>query len=158
MIRLRECSDNRLQNEIINMISPNTPMPTQSQLLVMLANASDEIKLLRDRCWKAEGNLARWQKIAIEAKAEAIFWMEQTEPGDDNPEWEEIETDWADAYREQAAKELNLRVTQEAGYVERLEIAFVEEITQALELIGAENPRQTAQAALAKIREGKLCH
>lgn len=94
--------------------------------------------------------LARWQEIAIDAQTKVVILLE---------EWGgsrtmDVRKDLVE-YRERAAEELNLQVTQEAGYVERLEIAFVEEITQALELIGADSPRQTAQAALTKIREGK---
>lgn len=101
---------------------------------------------LRDRCWKAEGELARWQKIAIDELArsmynEAMIGREYDLPNGIN------------GFKEQASKELNLQVIRESEYVERLEIAFVEEITQALELIGADSPQQTAQAALAKIHE-----
>jgi len=113
--------------------------------------------------------LSRWQQIAIEAKAEAIFWMEQTAPSDDDPEWDAIGKDWADAYREQAAQELNLQATQPdddnltiaymlggkkaderrevlQGYVARLEKAYLADSMQSEEL---------ARGALNKIREGK---
>jgi hypothetical protein len=115
---------------------------------------------LRDRCWKAESKLARWQKIAIEERAKRIeAYCKYDGVG--------LKCDisskggWCDTctqpskIRARAAKELNLQATHEAGYVERLEIAFVEEITQALELMGADNPRQIAQDALDKIREDK---
>ena len=31
---------------------------------------------LRDRCWKAEGEIAKWQKIAIDERAQRIISME----------------------------------------------------------------------------------
>ncbi len=112
---------------------------------------------LRDRCWKAESELDRWQKIAIEATARAM--------------WEGRDGDitYTD-YEKQAARELNLQATHEAGYVKRLESAFLdmwkiqlnlEDSDLLPESWGELNDevnvllQKQAQAALTKIREGK---
>ena len=123
---------------------------------------------LRDRCWKAEGELDRWQKITIEERAKHIkSYCKYDDMG--------LKCDisskggWCDActqpskIKAQAAKELNLQVTIEAGYVDRLEKEFLDvypyaEIGWSMHgypIEFSEEERQTAQAALEKIRGGK---
>jgi hypothetical protein len=117
---------------------------------------------LRNRCWKAEGELARWQKIAVEERAAKI---QEANSGDfadarGNHMFQVLDLGTC---REMAAKELNLRVTQETAYVERLEKEFLDiypyaEIGWSMHgypIEFSEEERQTAQAALIKIREGK---
>jgi Mg2+ and Co2+ transporter CorA len=100
---------------------------------------------LRDRCWKAEGELVRWQKIAIDLKAVSYFvnFKSREQVFDLQPK--EIQ----DKYRDRAAEELNLQVTQEAEYVERLERLA---LSMCLE---AGWGQEEFEAALTKIREGK---
>ncbi|MCK9566685.1 MAG: hypothetical protein M0Q43_11630, partial [Methanothrix sp.] len=119
---------------------------------------------LRDRCWKAEGELARWQKIAMDLKAKEI---QEANSGDFVDARGEYMFRIADIgkCREQAAKELNLRVTQEAGYVERLQEAFIiaDANLLARQRFGEDwhnescikSAYEEARADLAKIREGK---
>jgi DNA repair exonuclease SbcCD ATPase subunit len=120
---------------------------------------------LRDRCWKAEGELARWQKNAIEEKAKQM-----SGPCDFRTEYEWCDSRQAscdgfphmweccpnqDHWLSIAAKELNLQVTQEAEYAERLSDAFLKLYEMQLPTMDPETRKRHAQAALAKIREGK---
>jgi len=106
--------------------------------------------------------LTRWKEIAIDERAkynasthvaalcvhpDAIMGMMKT-----------ID-DHIEEFRPNAAKELNLQIGQEAGYLKRLEVEY---LTTKAELIlheeaiyvdGEQNMK--AQSALAKIREGK---
>jgi hypothetical protein len=100
---------------------------------------------LRDRCWKAEGELARWQQLAIDLKAVSYFVNSKSREQVFDLQPKEIR----DKYRDRAAKELDLQVTQEAGYVERLERLA---LSMCLE---AGWGQEEFEAALAKIREGK---
>ena len=103
---------------------------------------------LLERCRHAEEELAKWQQIAIQQRALINF----------------IETEERYAYSEHvilsddemsiAAEELGLQVAQEAGYLSRLEEAFIGEVTDALWMAGADHPNEKAQAALEKIRRG----
>jgi hypothetical protein len=61
--------------------------------------------------------LARWQQIAIDLKAISYFANSQSKEQVFDLQPNEIQ----DKYRDRAARELNLRATREAGYVERLE-------------------------------------
>jgi hypothetical protein len=108
---------------------------------------------LRNRCWKAESELARWRQIAIDLKAKEI---QEANSGDFvNARGDHIfRVMDLGKCREQAAKELDLQVTQEAGYVERLEKDY-----SNLWRMCYGDPKQDdatrIQAALTKIREGK---
>jgi hypothetical protein len=100
--------------------------------------------------------LARCQQIAIEERAKIL-----SDPAAWDDRYETIRHPKTnihskDYFRERAAKELNLQLTQEAGYVERLEKEFLK-VFELLEMGGMHREKcsQTAQAALAKIREGK---
>ena len=103
---------------------------------------------LLERCIHAEEELAKWQQIAIQQRALINF----------------IETEERYAYSEHvilsddemsiAAEDLGLQVAQEAGYLSRLEEAFIGEVTDALWMAGADHPNEKAQAALEKIRRG----
>ena len=96
----------------------------------------------------AAATLTKWQQIAIKQRALINF----------------IETEERYAYSEHvilsddemsiAAEELGLQVAQEAGYLSRLEEAFIGEVTDALWMAGADHPNEKAQAALEKIRRG----
>ena len=125
---------------------------------------------LRDRCWKAESKLARWQQIAINELARSMYNEAMIDREYDLP-------DGINGFKDQAAKELNLQVTREAGYVDRLEKDFLDQAAARIyyESISdisdywswhdyPEEPcqmrlkqrfRDRAQAALAAIREGK---
>jgi len=96
---------------------------------------------LRERCWKAESELDRWQKIAIEERS----WLLLLETDILDLPLRENYANQTEKYHDRATKELNLQVTQEAGYVERLESAYITDSMQSEEL---------AQAALDRIREG----
>jgi hypothetical protein len=97
--------------------------------------------------------LARWQKIAIDLKAKNI---QEANSGDFVDAQGEYMFRIADIGKcqEQAAKELNLQLTQETGYVERLEKDYAK-----LWRMCYGDPKQDdatrVQAALNKIREGK---
>lgn len=137
---------------------------------------------LRDRCWKAESELARWQNIAIGAKAEAIYnlyWQgvitEHPTQSHQMPVY--CDLDDKTKYQADAAKELNLQVTREAGYVDRLKKKFLDHLAariyyESIPYVSdywswhdyPEEPcqmkpkqwfRDPAHAALNKIREGK---
>jgi len=100
---------------------------------------------LRTRCWKAEEDCKRWQQAAIESKAvlhfvnfpsrEQVFYLQPKEIQDN--------------YRKQAAKELGLRMEQEASYTDRLERLA---LSMCLE---AGWDQSDFEAALAKIKDGK---
>ncbi|MCK9568922.1 hypothetical protein M0R72_08275 [Candidatus Pacearchaeota archaeon] len=105
---------------------------------------------LRDRCWKAESELARWQQIAIDERAAKI---QEANSGDfvdaqGNYIFQVMDIEKC---RELAARELNLQVTQKAGYVERLEKEYLE----IYKWINPDISEERARAALTKIREGK---
>lgn len=80
-----------------------------------LKNAASILKLVP----QLVAEVKRWRQIATEAKAEAIFLNE--DPDHYYAGWDDRQ-DQAH-YRKQAAKELDLQVSQEAGYVGRLEAA-----------------------------------
>jgi hypothetical protein len=116
---------------------------------------------LRDRCWKTEGDLAKWQEIAIEATAKAIFCNEQWNIDTNSPMeedfWRDFEAESTKAtHRERAAKELDLQISQEESYLKRLEDAYLEFVEgNVKDHWPKRDPIKEAQAALAKIREGK---
>ena len=98
--------------------------------------------------------LARWRQIAIEERAKIL-----SDPAAWDDRYETIRHPKTnihskDYFRERAAKELNLQLTQEAGYVERLEKDYAK-----LWRMCYGDPKQDdvtrIQAALTKIREGK---
>jgi len=118
--------------------------------------------------------LARWQKIAIEATAKAnTYRMIAIQSG--YPEKCHAVPATGDLL--QAAKEINLQVTREAGYVDRLEKEFLDHMAariyyESIPYVSdywswhdyPEEPcqmkpkqwfRDPAQSALNKIREGK---
>jgi seryl-tRNA synthetase len=126
---------------------------------------------LRDRCWKAESELDRWQKIAIDEKAALLSFAAMISP----PMPDELiefymkkAKENKDKKRSIAAKELDLQLLQPddnltiaymlggkkaderrevlQGYVARLEKAYLADSMQSEEL---------ARGALNKIREGK---
>ena len=139
----------------------------QAKRMVELESLNDDLlancNQLRDRCWKAEGELDRWQKIAIDERAISNMLAGGMATRED---WNTGIVCKKD-FREIATRELNLQVTREAGYVDRLEAAFlVAERDRAHHLnIGwrdEDEPEMTwdqatqeAQAALVKIRKGK---
>jgi hypothetical protein len=127
----------------------------------LLANCSQ----LRERCWKAENELFRWQQIAIEERVNWLYAIESTGGYDMMKVADLCDKEVASSKRSQAARELNLQVTREAGYVEQLEKDF---IFYARSYEYLRNPdtwkphqeryeaaEQKAQTALTKIREGK---
>jgi hypothetical protein len=137
---------------------------------------------LRNRCWKAEGELAKWREIAIEAKAEAIYSMEWRDTIREYPTESHhmsMYRDYEDKseYREQAVHELGIQISQEdssedltiaymlggkkaderlkvlLSYVERLEKEFIASETAFWQAMGeVKEASSKAQAALAKIR------
>ena len=108
---------------------------------------------LRKRCWKAEDQLAAWQKIAIEEYAKFLFYLQYDDDPDPRISWHKEKAErpeFVSKYYDQAAKELGLQMIQEAGYLERLEnrlIAFMMDNGPGCTL-------QEAQVALEKIRKG----
>ena len=100
-----------------------------------------------------DARIAELEQIAIDLKAVSYFVNFQAREQVFGLQPKEIQ----DKYRDRAAKELNLQVAQEAGYVDRLEEAFVEEVTDALWMAGADHPHEKAIAALTKIREEPTC-
>lgn len=97
-------------------------------------------------CKRLQEQLATWQKIAIKHLAWAKFIEDELDAIPQEKNYE----DCREKYEREAAKELNLQVAQEAGYVERLEnrlIAFMMDNGPGCTL-------QEAQAALEKIRKG----
>ncbi|MDD3906422.1 MAG: hypothetical protein PHS46_07890 [Candidatus Omnitrophica bacterium] len=127
---------------------------------------------LRDRCWKAEGELARWQQIAIEERAKCNWYKSTLDDLEISYiPWDSIATggcniplaDYWQEYREQAAQELQLEAAKEAGYVDRLEAAYIDAKSRLIagcdcdgyQIEVEECDREEAQAALVKIREGQ---
>jgi hypothetical protein len=121
---------------------------------------------LRDRCWKAESKLARWQKIAIKERS----WLLLLETDILDLPLRENYANQTDKYHDRATKELNLQVTRESSYIDRLEAAFLDmwKISLNLQESDLTIEQQTdlnkkvndliqnhARAALTKIREGK---
>ena len=116
---------------------------------------------LRDRCWKAEGELARWRKIAIDEKATLLSFAATISP----PMPEELieffvkkANENKDKKRSIAAKELNLQVMRESGYVGRLEAAYIQLEYDSLPSCPSycrSARMDEAKAALAKILDGK---
>jgi len=102
-----------------------------------------------DACDECE----KWKRIAIDLKAKEI---QEANSGDfvDAQGDHVFQVMDIGKCREQAAEELNLQVTQEAGYIERLEKDY-----SKLWRMCYGDPKQDdvtrAQAALNKIREGK---
>ena len=134
-----------------------------------LATKNDAIKSLEYRNHRRQedfcalkSELARWQQIATDLKADEI----QNENSGDfvdargNHIFQVIDLGKC---RERATEELNLQAPQDAGYVDRLEKEFLDvypyaEIGWSMHgypIEFSEEERQTAQAALCKIREGK---
>jgi len=115
---------------------------------------------LRERCWKAESELAKWQKIAIEERTgknylQSFLRLHKEIPIDLLPSW-----------RAQAESELSIQISQETGYLRRLEDAFLETTRQCVYsnfgMDGKHHPEgedayaeKVARDALAKIREGR---
>lgn len=107
-----------------------------------------------------KGQLAKWQQIAIEERADHIAAMHVLTgmvPIRSIPATVATVEDHVAGFRERAAKELGLQIEQEASYVKRLE----EKISDFYECDATRRGccRQVAQdqarAALVKIREGK---
>lgn len=113
---------------------------------------------LRDRCWKAEGELARWQKIAINERAKQMNgpceyrtryeWCDKLEASCDGFPHMFGGCPIKETWRSMAAKELQLEATNEASYLARLEESFLE----MYPLYTGATDDQT-RAALAKIRD-----
>jgi hypothetical protein len=99
----------------------------------------------RDRCWKAESELARWRAIAINERARCKLYQ-STDADLSSSELQEAWFASAAKYREQAAKELQLeaakancgkrKVCEECSYDIQLEelYAKVEKLEAAKEL------------------------
>jgi hypothetical protein len=115
-----------------------------------------------------KGELARWKAIAIEERAivKTIYLGSrgETHPGtlERAARHTGYDADIEDT-RGNAAKELNLQIGQEAGYLKRLEGAYVDLMAWVLYerdgkpipvCIRYDGEEEQAQAALAKIREG----
>jgi len=135
----------------------------------LLANCNQ----LRERCWKTESELARWQQIAIDERARIILDAEDKFerakihhcPNTSESCQDDCDLSWcpsAEFWRSVATKELGqaakeLDLEQEASYVTRLE----EKILDFYECDATRRGccRQVAQdqarAALVRIREGK---
>ncbi len=97
--------------------------------------------------------LAKWREIAIEERANrlaATHVLTGMVPIRSIPATVATVEDHVAGFRERAAKELGLQMEQEASYLGRLETAFLE----MYPLFKGTTDEQ-AQAALAKIREGK---
>jgi len=126
-------------------------------------HARDKIDLmancnqLRDRCWKAEGELARWREIAIEERAKQMDgpcdfrtkyeWCDIMRASCDGfPHmWECCPN--KDHWRSEAAKELNLQLSED----DDLTIAYMLGSQKANERL------KVLQDALTKIREEPTC-
>lgn len=68
----------------------------------------------------ALGEIMRLQKIAIEERCKAIMLIEKLKSVANDPSWENNGMKFnLGHYMEQAAQELQLEATKEAGYVER---------------------------------------
>jgi hypothetical protein len=128
---------------------------------------SDILEEAEKRFAAKDIELARWQDIAMGAKAEAIYnlyWQgvitEYPTQSHQMPLYRDLED--KTEYKKEAAKELQLEATKEANYVARLEKAFIDLTMNCCFVVHAgglceeeiiEHKRKTAQAALAKIRE-----
>ena len=79
---------------------------------------------LRDRCWKAEGELSKWQQIAIDERAQIIQYHRGILHPLDRPSnfWESMPKDEYAECRDLAAKELGLQL-DDTG--EELTIAYM---------------------------------
>jgi uncharacterized coiled-coil protein SlyX len=133
---------------------------------------------------KTATELARWQKIAIESMSLKNLYLDMLGDPDIDYELSQDENYIAnytkshiDTATKEAAKELDLQVTQEAGCVDRLEKEFLDHLAARIYYESIPNvsdywswhdypeepcqmrPKQwfrdQAQAALSKIREGK---
>jgi hypothetical protein len=139
---------------------------------------------LRDRCWKAESELARWQKIAIEATAMQLDDLPNADRCKHRTGYEycDLLDDICDGFPHMleicpikehwmsiATKELNLQVTQPdddkltVAYMlggkkadERLEVlqGYVARL-EAAYIADSMQSEELAQAALNKIREDR---
>jgi folate-dependent phosphoribosylglycinamide formyltransferase PurN len=108
-------------------------------------------------CKRLQEQLATWQKIAIDEHATLLSFAAIISP----PTPEELIGFYLNKAKEDkdkklpiAAKELNLQVAQEAGYVDRLSDAFIKLYEMQLPTMDPKTRRQHAHAALEKIRKG----
>jgi hypothetical protein len=123
------------------------------QLLAAIAEQQaafgDAIETASKTLVTKDSAIARLRKIAIKHLAWAKFIETELDAIPQEKNYE----DYREKYERDAAKELDLRVTQEAGYVERLETDYAK-----LWRMCYGDPKQDdatrVQAALTKIREG----
>jgi hypothetical protein len=131
-------------------------MRQETNMLKVIARNREQRKQLTAK----DIELARWQQIAIDATAKASTYR-SVAVSLGYPEKCHAVPASGDLVR--ATGELNLQATQDAGYVDRLEKEFLDvypyaEIGWSMHgypIEFSEEERQTAQAALIKIREGK---
>lgn len=138
----------------------------QEQLVAkddLLAQNQITIQMHHRNVLELQKELATWQKIAIDEHTKYLAASHCTTlvvHSDAIEGTMRMIEDHIPVFREQAAKELNLQVAQEAGYAERLEKEFLDvypyaEIGWSMHgypIEFSEEERQTAQAALEKIR------
>lgn len=123
--------------------------------------ANKNIKRRDDDINRLMKELVRWQEIAIEATA-SRNWYKSTL--DDLKicyiRWASIPgtgcniplLDYWKEYREQAARELGIRISQETSYLDRLEADYLSWVQAYYRDLGEEVAMQRAQNALEKIR------
>ena len=111
----------------------------------------------------ASDELAKWRQIAIDERCKAIMLLEKLKDVANNPDWQTRGLSLThDEYMRQAAKELDLQISQEAGYLDRLEKEFLDLYPYAeigwsqhgYPIEFSEEERQEARDALDKIRAG----
>jgi len=127
----------------------------------LLANCNQ----LRERCWKAESELARWEHIAIEATARGNYYKDFHPTLREDLTWEHRPCEKLIAeHRKRAAEELGIQIGRGANYLKRLEKEFLDLKMNCVHVVHAggldedeiiEYKRKTAQAALDKIRTGR---
>jgi len=131
---------------------------------------------LRDRCWKAEGELARWREIAIEERAKIIF-QQKMQPWRNLSHWDSLSEEDSKIsvggvdlpcpgkahWRSISANDLDIQISQEDAYLKRLENAYLaaeSKLNAGFDWDGyqievGEDDIKGARDALDKIREGK---
>jgi hypothetical protein len=116
---------------------------SQSESIQILCRDLDpQLRHLMKGKQELREQLVTWQKIAIDERAKYKAIFDQSHGV--------CHFGGMGTYREQAAEELGLQVTREAGYLVRLEKEYME----IYKWINPDLSDQEAQVALEKIREG----
>ena len=130
-----------------------------AQRLMTLNMHHNNLKAAMEQVKKLDGELARWQEIAIDMRACLMYPFNM-------PTWDHLpENDVSERgshlvqrgrafWREQAAKELQIEAAKSASYITHLEADYLSWVREYYRDLGEDRAIAEAEAALAKIREG----